>query len=136
LAEANQDFELTIAPYQQSGEITVFNTPRGTQFCMMTLKHPSFGEQETIEAKNELYKQKYEGRNEQIDEIFDAYAQNINGNECLQMSQLEEALIGIGVPPSVTRWHDDLLFAYDLDGDGLIQRNEFSKIVANAWGNR
>ena len=124
-AATTSSVEFTISPYKETYEL---GYGRGTQFCMLSLLHPSVADKENAMA---LYKKKAASAAAQVDELFDRYDTDSSG--ALDGKQLREAMAGIGLPPTDERVRS-VLVQDDANGDGQLQRSEFAKLLLETWG--
>lgn len=121
------DIEFALFPYF---DVPKLGFERAEEFCMLTLRHPEF-QGTTLEAKKQLYVKKKEDRSKHIEELFDVFDTDKSG--ILNKDVLKQVLKEVGLPA-----HDGfiagLLQRQDQNGKGEINREEFPRVVAEAWG--
>ena len=141
LCTASATAEFTLAPYR---DVYALGYGRGTQFLMLTLRHPAFeagkGDAPACEVKA-LYAAKQVDRKAFVDELFDLYDTDKSG--ALSPMQLKEAMAGIGVPVDEEKVGflsaagvtvQGILRRLDENSDGQMQRKEFEALVQETWG--
>ena len=126
--------EFTLAPYMEGSE---FGFGRGTQYCMLTLKH------ELVTAdhhKNlQLYVRKQELWRSRVEEVFGLYDSDSSGH--LDAQQVTEAMDGIGLPANDERVAGVLAryagnannFWRDSD-DKVLTLPDFAELLEATWG--
>jgi len=118
--------ELTFMPYNDVPEL---GFDRGRDFCLMTLRHPSF--LASAEQRRELYAQKRAHREKRIQSVFERC--DIDGSGTLDSTQLRSAMELIGMPAADAVVHG-LLFRHARREQTRIHPDEFSNVVAEVWG--
>ena len=103
---------------------------RGTQFCMLTLRHPKTSESSDEECLA-IFAVKAASETQRVEELFKFYDKDASGS--LDRAQLAEAMVGIGLPPE-----DDIVASVlrrlDANHDGMLQREEFAALLKETWG--
>ncbi len=121
--------EFSISPYVETSEL---GFGRGTQFCLLSLLHPTFdGATATDESLKAVYAAKVQSAEAQVDSLFERYDTDASG--ALDARQLREAMAGIGLPPTDERVRS-VLVSVDENRDCQLQRDEFSKLLLETWG--
>lgn len=121
--------ELTFSAYRDVPELD-FDMQQ--QFCMMTLRHPSFEAPGVTDVDRQfLYAQKKHDRVERVKRVFSK--NDPDGTGFLDEKRLESAVSQVGLPANVASILG-VLQRHNQKGDGRITSAEFASIVNEVWG--
>ena len=120
------EYMFTLAEYHESQG---FGLGKGTQFCLLSLKHPLITADH--EANDAFYKAKQEIWPSRAEEIFKSYDKNASGT--IDAKELTEALEGIGLPPTDDKV-TEILCGPNYGGSDSLNLTQFSDLLQATWG--
>ena len=120
------EYMFTLAEYHES---QAFGLGKGTQFCLLSLKHPLITANH--EANEAFYKAKQEIWPSRAEEIFKSYDKDSSGT--IDAKELTEALEGIGLPPTDDKVKE-ILCGPNYGGSDSLNLTQFSNLLQATWG--